>query len=53
MTKLWLFVGKDESVDGAWEVRLEALTVREGARWGERGGLRCVWELRLYTHCRL
>lgn len=35
MTKQWLFVGKDESMDGAWEVQVEALTVQEGARWGE------------------
>lgn len=28
-------MGKDEDVDGVWEVQVEALIVREGARWGE------------------
>lgn len=30
-------MGKDESVDGAWEVEVAALTVWVGARWGKEG----------------
>lgn len=45
-------MGKDECVDGAWEVQPEALTVREGAGWGDEGWAVLGWERQLCTPCR-
>lgn len=45
-------MGENEDMDGVWEVQVEALSVRKGARWGEVGWAMVGWGLPPYTHYR-